>query len=192
MLILGSNSFYSIAVRQQISQKIHNKSGNMLIIPLACEFEEDTGNRERNCAVDAGFMKENIDVFSQNFPEDILNKKYDYIVVLGGNTFKLLHLVKKYHLNDFIRKQVIDGAIYFGFSAGAYLACPNIWNVRHFDGNYHINEEDVHNFDALGLTDKYVLCHYDSRGMAEIMLCREDITMEPELITINETELIIL
>ena len=26
--------------------------------------------------------------------------------------------------------------------------------------------------------------------MAEIMLCREDITMEPELITINETELI--
>lgn len=46
MLILGSNSFYSIAVRQQISQKIHNKSGNMLIIPLACEFEEDTATEK--------------------------------------------------------------------------------------------------------------------------------------------------
>lgn len=192
MLILGSNSFYSIAVRQQISQKIHNKSGNMLIIPLACEFEEDTGNRERNCAVDAGFLKENIDVYSQDSPEYFLNKNYDYIVVLGGNTFKLLRLVKKCHLDDFIKQQVAEGAVYLGFSAGAYLACPNIWYVCHFDGNYHIDEDNIKNFDALGLTDKYVLCHFDSRGMTEIMLCREDITMEPELITINETELIIL
>lgn len=192
MLILGSSSFYSVAVRQQISDLIKDKSGRMLILPLACDFEEDTGNKEKRCVSDAGFLNENIDVFNQNSPEEFLNKKYDYIVVLGGNTFKLLYFVKKYHLDEFIRQQVDDGAIYLGFSAGAYLACPNIWYVHHFDSNHYIDKDNIKNFDALELTDKYVLCHYDSRGIAEIMLCRKEITMEPELITINETELIVL
>lgn len=189
MLILSSNSFYSIAVRLKIKDVIKNKSGNMLIIPLACMLEEETGNKERDCAADAGFLKENIDIFNQNSPTEYLNKKYDYIVVLGGNTFKLLHYVKKYHLDVFIRKQVADGAVYLGFSAGAYLACPDIEYVRHFDDNNHITDDD---YSALRLTDKYVLCHFDCRGNEEIRMCRIDIGMEHELITINENELIVL
>lgn len=189
MLILGSNGFYSVAVRQQICELIKDKSGRMLIISLACDFEEDTGNRERKCATDTGFLKDNIDVLNQNSPEEFLDKRYDYIVVLSGNTFKLLHHVKKYYLDEFIRQQVSDGAIYLGFSAGAYLACPDIEYVRHFDDNNHITDGE---FTALGLTDKYVLCHFDSRGIEEIKMCRTDIGMEPELITINETELIVL
>ena len=189
MLILGSNGFYSTENRLKISEMIKDKTGNMLIIPLACMFEEETGEKEKNCAEMAGFKKENIYVFRRDLQKELMSRKYDYIVVLGGNTFKLLYYVKKYQLDSFIKQQVAEGTVYLGFSAGAYIACENIRYVRHFDDNNHITDE---NFDALGLTEKYVLCHFDSRGITEIKMCREDIGFEPELITIRETELIVI
>ena len=45
---------------------------------------------------------------------------------------------------------------------------------------------------ALELTDKYVLCHFDDRGAEEIRMCRSFIGDEPELITINNDQLIVL
>ena len=44
----------------------------------------------------------------------------------------------------------------------------------------------------MGLTEKYVLCHFDSRGEKEIEQCRSYIGDEPELITINDDQLIVL
>ncbi len=152
-------------------------------------FVTETGEKEKNCAVLLDFKKESIYVFDDSKLDALLCMKFDYIAVLGGNTFKLLYYVKKYHLDSFIRQQVADGAVYLGFSAGAYLACRNIGYVKNFDDNNHITDGD---FTALRLTDKYVLCHFDSRGIEEIKMCRTDIGMEFELITINETELILL
>lgn len=189
MLILGSFGFAYTDVRFKIGEIIKDKTGKMLIIPLACMFGTETGEREKNYASMIGFRKENIFVFDESKPSELLDMKFDYIAVLGGNTFKLLYGIRKYHLDDFIKKQVADGAVYMGFSAGACLACNNIEYVKNFDDNNHITDGD---FTALGLTDKYVLCHFDLRGYNEIEMCRKYIGDEVELITIANNQLIVL
>ncbi len=189
MLVLGSFGFSHIAIRSEISRVIKNKSGKMLIIPLASAFGKETGERERDFAVMTGFQKDNIYVFDECRPDEFLNMKFDYIVVLGGNTFKLLYGVKKYHLDAFIREQVKNSTVYMGFSAGAYLACPDVEYVKNFDDNNHITDGD---FSALGLTDKYFLCHFDCRGIQEIRMCRQYIGDDSELVTIGDDQLIII
>lgn len=189
MLVLGSCGFGYTENRLKLSQFIGNKSGKMLIIPLACMCEKETGEKEKNYVSSIGMKKENIFVFDSEKPEEFMDMDFDYITVLGGNTFKLLHLVKKFHLDTFIKKQVSEGAIYFGFSAGSYLACPDIEYVKNFDDNNDIEDND---FSALGMTEKYVLCHFNTRGTKEIMMCREYIGKEPELLTINDNQFIVI
>ena len=130
MLILGSLGFNYTQNRLKIGELIPEQNGLMLIIPLACTFETETGEKEKNGAAMLDFKRENIYVFDRTKPEVFLNRSYDYIVVPGGNTFKLLHYVREFHLDSFIRQQVENGAVYLGFSAGAYLACQNIRPVR--------------------------------------------------------------
>jgi dipeptidase E len=50
----------------------------------------------------------------------------DAIVIGGGNTWKLLKTMQDNRLIDPIRKKVIDGSPYIGWSAGSNLACPTI------------------------------------------------------------------
>ncbi|MCR4890530.1 MAG: Type 1 glutamine amidotransferase-like domain-containing protein [Ruminococcus sp.] len=190
MLILGSCGFSNTAVRIKISELVADKSGKMLIVPLACFFGTETGEKERRCASMAGFIKENIYVFDEDKPEELLGMKFDYIAVLGGNTLKLLKLVRKYHLDAFIKEQVADGAVYIGFSAGAYLACNDIGYVTNYDPNTGYITDG--NFHALRLTEKYVLCHFDTRGEEDIKMCRQYIGEEAELVTINNNQLIVI
>lgn len=189
MLILGSYGFSHINMRSKIGEVIKDKSGKMLIIPLASMFGTETGEKEKRFASMSGFSADNIYVFDDSRPDELLNMKFDYIVVTGGNTFQLLCYVKKYHLDSFIKEQVNGGAVYMGFSAGAYLVCRDIEYVKNFDNNNHITDGD---FSALGLTDKYFLCHFNYRGIQEIKMCRQYLGDEPELITIDDDQLIII
>lgn len=189
MLVLGSYGFSSPETRQKLDKIITDKTGKMLIIPIATMFGKETGEKEKYFASLLGFNKADIIVFDEENPDEIKNQQFRYIVVLGGNTFQLLYKVKKFNLDTFIKNQIKNGADYLGFSAGAYLACPNIEYVKNFDDNNHIDNGD---FSALGLTDKYVLCHFDMRGLAEIQMCRKFIGDEVELITIDNNQFVVL
>lgn len=48
------------------------------------------------------------------------------IVVGGGNTWKLLKLMRDNKLIDIIRQKVLTGTPYIGWSAGSNVACPSI------------------------------------------------------------------
>ena len=190
MLILSSSGFSTTQVRLKIGEIIEDKSNNMLIIPLASTLGMETAERERNCAAMLGFKKENIYIYNELKPDELLGMEFGYIAVLGGNTLRLLKKIREYNLDTFIKEQVSNGAIYLGFSAGAYLACDDIEYVKHFDYNDGFITDD--NYHALGLTDKYVLCHFDYRGEKEIQLCRLHIGDKPELITLNNDQLIVI
>lgn len=173
MLILGSHSFYYTSVAQKICELLPDRSGRMLLIGLAMEddYAPRMLQREINAAVMADFERDRITVFDEKSLESSMQQDYDYIVVLGGNTFRLLHFVRKFGLDAFIKKQVVKGAHYLGFSAGAYLACPDVGFVVGLDENLRILDG---NFTALGLTQDYFLCHFgeddrhDVRKLAEI------------------------
>ncbi len=48
------------------------------------------------------------------------------IVVGGGNTWMLLKQIHDNHLIEIVRKKVLSGTPYIGWSAGSNLACPTI------------------------------------------------------------------
>ena len=59
-------------------------------------------------------------------PQEAIEKA-DFIVVGGGNTFQLLKMLQDNELLTSIRKRVMDGTPYIGWSAGSNLACPGIY-----------------------------------------------------------------
>lgn len=50
----------------------------------------------------------------------------DVIVAGGGNTFQLISKIQDFGLIDIVRKKVLNGTPYIGWSAGANVACPTI------------------------------------------------------------------
>lgn len=52
------------------------------------------------------------------------------IAVGGGNTFHLVHMMHKTGIMDAIRKRVLDGTPYMGWSAGSNVACPSLMTTN--------------------------------------------------------------
>jgi dipeptidase E len=48
------------------------------------------------------------------------------IVVGGGNTWKLLKMIRDNNLIEMVRQKVLEGTPYIGWSAGTNVACPTI------------------------------------------------------------------
>jgi len=76
------------------------------------------------------------------------------IVVGGGNTFHLLKEVRRNGLLEPIRKRVLDGLPYIGWSAGSNLACPTIMTTN------DMPICDPKGFDAFNLVQFQINPHY--------------------------------
>lgn len=76
------------------------------------------------------------------------------IVIGGGNTWQLLKMVQDNGLIEPIRKKVLAGIPYIGWSAGSNLACPTIRTTN----DMAITEPD--SFKAFGLVPFQINPHY--------------------------------
>jgi dipeptidase E len=76
------------------------------------------------------------------------------IVVGGGNTWKLLKTIRDNNLIDVVRKKIISGTPYIGWSAGANVACPTIKTTN----DMAVVEPD--SFDAFNLISFQINPHY--------------------------------
>lgn len=84
----------------------------------------------------------------------ILIEKADVIVVGGGNTFQLLKKVQEMGMIDPIKKRVLKGTPYIGWSAGANMACPTIRTTN------DMPVVQPESFEALNLVPFQINPHY--------------------------------
>jgi dipeptidase E len=64
-------------------------------------------------------------IHKQNNPAEAV-KNAEVIVIGGGNTFHLVHMLHKTGIINVIREKVNSGTPYIGWSAGSNVACPTL------------------------------------------------------------------
>lgn len=94
-------------------------------------------------------------------PDYDFSDKIDMIFVRGGNTTKLIHLLRKFNQFEKIKKLVLGGALYVGESAGSVLAGSDTeWTLR--SEPYDFDVKAAYGKKALlgyGFVDKLVFVH---------------------------------
>jgi len=129
-LLLISNSTnageaYLEYPKTEIKNFLGNKIKKILFIPYAAvSFSFD----EYEAKVKERFFEIGYKVESIHRVKDAAAavNKAEAIVVGGGNTWHLLRMLQENKLIDAVRKRVIDGVPYVGWSAGSNVACPTI------------------------------------------------------------------
>jgi len=81
-------------------------------------------------------------------------KKASAIITGGGNTWKLLKMIRDKGLISVVREKVLNGTPYIGWSAGANMACPTIRTTN----DMPVTEPD--SFEAFSLIPFQINPHY--------------------------------
>jgi dipeptidase E len=129
-LLLISNSTnageqYLEYPKERIKEFLGNKHVKALFIPYAAvtfsydDYELKVRERFREIGHDI------ISIHHYTNPVTALQNA-SAIVVGGGNTWMLLKLLRENKLIDAVRKRVLKGTPYVGWSAGSNVACPTI------------------------------------------------------------------
>jgi len=111
--------------KNNIKEFLGNQTGRAIFIPYAAvTFSFD----EYEAKVSERFSEIGIEIVSVHHFEDrkAAIENASSIVVGGGNTWHLLKLLKDNDLISMIRKKVLSGTPYVGWSAGSNVACPTI------------------------------------------------------------------
>lgn len=153
---------------------LNNKSKNVIISNLGISINECKilmipnenttldkikSGKYHNRLIKYGFSKKNIIVFDYTNIQNFINLDLDAIYVGGGNTFLIIDKLRKCGFDKQIIKYVKNGVTYIGGSAGTHIVTKNIKHVENFDKNL-IN---LKNYNALGLFDGIIFCHYSSK-----------------------------
>lgn len=103
-----------------------------------------------------------VEIDLRNETEKSLNNKFknfDVIFVEGGNTFYLLKYVRESGFDKVLKPFLDRGGIYFGVSAGSYIAGPDISGAqwKHLED---VNTVGLKDLRGLGLVDFLISPHY--------------------------------
>lgn len=142
----------------------------LAFIPTACDPEPDKSyvKQTRDEIQATGIKVFDIDLKEEN-EQSLYEKlsKADVICVNGGNTFYLLDWVKKSGFDKVVKKLTSEGKIYFGVSAGSYIACPTIEAAKW----KHLGDPDVvgmTDLSALGLVNFLMVAHYEEKYKEDV------------------------
>ena len=157
-LLLISNSTnageaYLDYPKHNIHDFLGEKCVKCLFIPYAGvtvtwdDYEKKVKNR---------FNEVGHDIVSIHHFEDPVNavEEADCIVIGGGNTWKLLHDMHANKLIEPIRKKVLGGTPYIGWSAGSNVTCPTLMTTN------DMPIIDPLGFDAINLIPFQINPHY--------------------------------
>jgi dipeptidase E len=155
----GGNKEQSLIVDKFFLSKIDNNK-HLLYIPLAMNPEKHpfSGclNWIKSIFSPLGF--EDIDMWTDLHDkkyEDLL--EYNAIYIGGGNTFRLLSIIKSSGFFSTLKKFIENGGLIYGGSAGAVILGQNI------STSSDENKVDLKDIKGLDVLSKYAIkCHYNS------------------------------
>lgn len=110
------------------------------------------------------------------------------IVVGGGNTFHLVHMMHETGVMDAIRKKVETGTPYIGWSAGSNVACPSLKTTN----DMPIIQPS--SFETLGVVSFQINPHYtdaiipNHNGETREERIREFLVANPEMVVVGLKE----
>lgn len=106
-----------------------------------------------------GYLIEEIDIKDKS-KEELLNffKNKNIIHIEGGNTFYLLKAIRETGFDEILKEFLIEGKIYIGTSAGAYVMCPSI-EVSDWDDET-VDRFGLSEFTALNYVPFVLKVHY--------------------------------
>jgi dipeptidase E len=157
-LLLISNSTnpgepYLDYPKNNIREFLGTEPVKALFIPYAAvtfsydEYEAKVSERFREIGHDV------VSIHRFSNPVDAV-KGATAIVVGGGNTWKLLKMIRDNGLIAPVREKVLSGTPYIGWSAGSNVACPTIMTTN----DMPVTEPD--SFSAFGLVPFQINPHY--------------------------------
>jgi dipeptidase E len=157
-LLLISNSTnpgepYLDYPKNNIREFLGTNPVNALFIPYAAvtfsfdDYEKKVSDRFREIGHDI--------VSIHRFPDPAeAVKNASAIVVGGGNTWKLLKMIRDNKLIEMVLEKVLNGTPYIGWSAGSNVACPTICTTN----DMPVTEPD--SFKAFNLVPFQINPHY--------------------------------
>ena len=133
-----------------------------LYIPLAMEPEHYDSCREWITGELAGVDISGIEMVRS--AEELARKRladYSFLFIGGGNTFRLLHEIRRVNMFEPIRAYLQSGGTAFGGSAGAIIFGEDL-EACALDDENEVGLKDTRGFDVLGGVS--FLCHFTNRS----------------------------
>ena len=162
----------------------------ILYVTTASKKVNDTSYVERT--------RQKMDELNFSFTEyDIVGKSeeelkkalssHDIVYVEGGNTFYLLKAVRNTAFDKVVKEAIENGLVYWGVSAGAYIACPSIimatWSDR-FD------RCGVTDWTAMNLVPFLIKAHYTPDMLETLKEKSKDLQLRLRVLTDEQAVLV--
>ena len=147
------------SVGSLIKEEIDNKK--VAFIPTASLHEGYTGyvGSARKLFKKLGASVTEIDISTEAYSTiQAVFEDADVIYFTGGNSFFLMDQLRKTETDELLKKELANGKLMIGESAGAIICAPTIQYIEHLDEKPEdYSQEDN---EGLDLIDFYVLPHY--------------------------------
>ena len=147
------------SVGSLIKEEIENKK--VAFIPTASLHEGYTGyvGSARKLFKKLGAIVTEIDISTEAYSTiQSVFEDADVIYFTGGNSFFLMDQLRKTETDELLKKELANGKLMIGESAGAIICAPTIQYIEQMDEKPEdYSQEDN---EGLDLIDFYVLPHY--------------------------------
>ena len=147
------------SVGSLIKEEIDNKK--VAFIPTASLHEGYTGyvGSARKLFKKLGAAVTEIDISTEAYSTiQAVFEDADVIYFTGGNSFFLMDQLRKTETDELLKKELANGKLMIGESAGAIICAPTIQYIEQMDEKPEdYSQEDN---EGLDLIDFYVLPHY--------------------------------
>ena len=148
--------FYKIINKEEVKDK------KVLYITTASDGENDIDkswmDNEYKTILNLGFEEKNIYEYKIGKNEININD-FDVIYMMGGNSFYLMDMIRKYNFDETIKNAIDNGIIYIGSSAGSIILGNSVEYALPFDEN-NVKLKD---FVGLKLIDGIIIPHANKK-----------------------------